>query len=787
MNARILWFVAVLSLAALSVAGCDSDDDGTPHGQIASDISARLGEPLPTASDDQLRLFENGKEVASREFRLSDGLGPAFNAALSCSSCHERPVLGGSGGLYRNFFLAGSKLSDGSFIPAQSAGASGGVLRMYNYGADQPARPSVDETVNVIAQRNPIPFYGVGLLAELSEHEILSRADPDDEDGDGISGRPNWDRGFVGRFGRKAQTVSLEGFIRGPLFNHLGITSDPLSEQLKGRLPVDSRSKASNYQPAVAFLGRFTQAAAPEEPLTDSDGVQDPELSSSDLFALVSFAMLLAAPALEPLTEQTTRGAEVFTEVGCASCHTPRLDGPRGPLPVYSDLLLHDMGPGLADGIEMGAATGSEFRTQPLWGLAPVGPYLHDGRAETVQHAVLLHGGEAQAARDRAAALSREEFDDLIEFLMSLGGRDQYTDGLIPPGAPIAPVGEYGGPIRVLSADEQALFTRGRAVFDRDFGFQTGVGNPGFNGDSCRGCHFQPVFGGAGPRGTNVIRHGILSANGTFESASIGTMLHKQTTVLGHVILPEGAANVFEHRQPPSTFGLGLIDALPESAIIANADPDDEDGDGISGRVSWTADGRVGRLSWKAQVPSVAEFVRDAAGAELGLTLPAVQGLTFGATQDDDGIPDPELGLQDAEALAFYLITLAAPPRQGNADDPTVRRGERVFSGIGCTSCHLPSLEGPTGPVHLYSDLLLHEILPIGAPGIASGSASMREFRTSPLWGISDTGPYLHSGEADTLEEAISLHDGEGAAARDAFLGLNPAELTDLIAFLDSL
>jgi CxxC motif-containing protein (DUF1111 family) len=232
---------------------------------------------------------------------------------------------------------------------------------------------------------------------------------------------------------------------------------------------------------------------------------------------------------------------------------------------------------------------------------------------------------------------------------------------------------------------------------------------------------------------------------------------------------------------------MGLVDMLSEEIIIANADPDDEDGDGISGRVSWIKDGRVGRFGWKAQVPSLSEFVRDAVGAELGMTLPYQYGLMFGATQDEDIISDPEFDLAEAQALVFYLANLAPPPRQGDPNDPLVRQGEGVFQKVGCGSCHIPTLNGSSGPVSLYSDLLLHEILPPGAPGIPSASANMREFRTSPLWGIRDTAPYMHSGEADTLEEAIDLHDGEGASSRDAYHKLDLDELKAIIAFLKSL
>jgi len=196
-------------------------------GPVAEGISARLGDPLPSASAEQRETFERGKAVFLRRFDLADGLGPAFNVTF-CGACHERPVPGGAAGLYRNFALSGRLTSDGAFLPGDSAGMAGGVIRAYHYGPGERSRPAIPDETTIIAQRNPIAFFGAGLLAELDEQEILSRVDADDSDGDGISGRPNFDEGFVGRFGRKSQTVSIEGFIRGPLFNHLGVTTAPL-------------------------------------------------------------------------------------------------------------------------------------------------------------------------------------------------------------------------------------------------------------------------------------------------------------------------------------------------------------------------------------------------------------------------------------------------------------------------------------------------------------------------------------------------------------------------------
>src|SRR5262249_3389231 len=152
----------------------------------------------------------------NHHFTLAEGLGPAFNVT-ACGSCHERPASGGKAALYRNFFFAGRLKDDGTFAASESQGNAGGVIRMFNYDPALPARPAVPAATTIFAQRNAIPMFGVGLLAEIPDEEILSRADPDDADGDGISGRPNHDRGFVGRFGRKGQTVSIEGFIRGPI------------------------------------------------------------------------------------------------------------------------------------------------------------------------------------------------------------------------------------------------------------------------------------------------------------------------------------------------------------------------------------------------------------------------------------------------------------------------------------------------------------------------------------------------------------------------------------------
>ncbi|HJK99755.1 MAG TPA: di-heme oxidoredictase family protein, partial [Polyangiaceae bacterium LLY-WYZ-14_1] len=207
--------------AALVLSACGDDRDGP---RVAEDVFAPLGEPIPAATPEQRAAFERGEAVALRRFQAADGLGPHFNLTF-CGGCHEKPVFGGSAGRYRNFFLTFDERASGSIV---AAGVNGIQAQ---YSLDPATRFPTDENGDRLAIRNPIPFFGTGLIAELPEEAILANQDPFDEDGDGISGRANFDRGFVGRFGRKAQTVSIEGFIRGPLFNHLGITTDPLTPE----------------------------------------------------------------------------------------------------------------------------------------------------------------------------------------------------------------------------------------------------------------------------------------------------------------------------------------------------------------------------------------------------------------------------------------------------------------------------------------------------------------------------------------------------------------------------
>ncbi len=754
--------LGALASCAVLLTGCgDGGTTSVSFPGTAEGIFGKLGDPLPSATPEQRRVFQRGLQAQARRFTPATGLGPQFNVT-SCGACHEKPAPGGSSARYRNFLLVGQELPDGTF---KNTGV-GGIQDQFTLKAI--GRVPDPENTNVRATRNAIPFFGVGLMAEIPDESILENADPDDRDGDGISGRPNYESGYLGRFGVKAQTANIEKFVRGPLFNHAGITSNPLPPELVAQLPM--RAVGPSAKPSV-----------------DDDDAPDPELSSQDLFDLLSFAMLLAAPEPDPPTDATRTGQALFAQARCTSCHVPALRSPRGLVPLYSDLLLHDMGPDLADGIRQGVATGSEFRTQPLWGVGVAAPYLHDGRADTLDEAIRMHGGEAEAARDAYEAFDERDRALVLAFLNSLGGASQTTAGLLPPDAPIPDAGTYGGPDRVLTSAELDRFVAGRAEFDRDVTRDQGLGTA-FNGDSCRGCHSTPVIGGAGPSGVDVTRQAIIDANGNFVEPAGGTLAHHDS------LRPERPdadplCNWIELRQTPPLFGIGLIDQIPAATILALQDPLDANGDGIRGIASVLPDGRLGRFGWKANVPSVAEFARDALSNEEGVTLAdqSAVGLDFGAATDNDGVADPELGVDKINAIVYFMDHLAPPPR--TSTDPALeRQGEALFSQVGCASCHVPELETANGtPVRLYSDLLLHETLPKGMGGVVVGMASMRAFRTAPLWGLSKSAPYMHNGRAFTPSDAIIAHDGEASAARQAFQQLSPSDRDALLAFLQSL
>ena len=408
-------------------------------------VTAPFGEPIPSLNAQQLAKFEFGRSIFKKRFTREEGLGPHFNAS-SCMSCHEDPVEGGSSQRYRDFLLVAETQPDGSthkVFPDCTENNQGThdticclpSVVLPHYGpkgtiaspvAASVEHPEIPPHADVVARRNAPPIFGVGLFRLVPEIEILLRHDPDDLDGDGISGRVNRieaEDNEIGRFGYKCQTSNIESFNRGALINQMGITSDLLETADASGNPIET----PDPDVPKGFLRELfesktahAQVATPVDRIVDFDGRFDPEISRSELDALIFFQENLAAPPRGNISQQVRDGEEVFTRIGCADCHVPSLNTPIGMIHPYTDLLIHDMGPELADGVVMADATGSEFRTQPLWGLCEHFPFLHDGRADTVEEAILLHGGEAAASRDAYQALDETDLKALHRFLESL-------------------------------------------------------------------------------------------------------------------------------------------------------------------------------------------------------------------------------------------------------------------------------------------------------------------------------------------------------------------------------
>jgi len=364
---------------------------------------------LPGLTADELTAFVRGDGEFERRFAPATGLGPIFNN-VSCASCHSADGRGRlSNSLQRigsadNDLLravGGPQIQDKAIIGAEAERLPAGVS---------------------VSLRLPPPVFGVGLIDAIDEATILSHADPDDRDGDGISGRPNWvtpadyapnaptNAGGqrIGRFGRKAQTASLLEQTVEAYHQDMGITSD--------------------------FRPRENHNPLSTVPVDAADRVVDPEVSPATVLAVVHYLRTLAPPHPGADTELRRDGRALFASVGCTSCHVSTLTtGPNAiaalaskPVELYSDLMLHDMGDALADNRPDGNATGREWRTTPLWGLRIMRQFLdgqaflmHDGRARTVEEAILLHAGEAKRSRDAFAALPPAQRSALIDFVES--------------------------------------------------------------------------------------------------------------------------------------------------------------------------------------------------------------------------------------------------------------------------------------------------------------------------------------------------------------------------------
>jgi CxxC motif-containing protein (DUF1111 family) len=399
-------------------------------------------------------------------------------------------------------------------------------------------------------------------------------------------------------------------------------------------------------------------------------------------------------------------------------------------------------------------------------------------------------------------------------------------DSFLPSSPPDDSV--LDGTVDGLTGAQLAVFSRGDEEFNRIFSPSDGSG-PLFVATSCGACH---VGDGKGHPVFNLTRFGRM-VGGVFDPMRAQGGPQVQNRAILHYIaevVPAGVTGMSVFTAPSVT-GLGFLEAVDDTTLLRLADPDDANGDGISGRVQLLdeddlivevtsldgvaneggptrgvpIDGKfIGRFGKKGVAVNLLHQAVTAYHQDMGLTTDLVPADLINrqvGTFASDDVPDPEVGSSTVSAVVFYLKTLKPPPRR-NAEDPDVLAGEAHFAAVGCAGCHLPALRtgaSPLAPLHQadfhpYTDLLLHDMGPELDDGYTEGLALTSEWRTPPLWGVGLAPAaqggrmhLLHDGRAKSLPEAVEFHGGEGAASRAAFRALSPGQQAQVVRFLESL
>ncbi len=373
-----------------------------PTGNYPEDdaVSMFLRLSVPPQTEEQKRL------IAERRAKVIGD--PVYGGQLQDFAVQGLPI---EGRMHISYADKPVKLADGTKVTLRSPAYS---VTDLGYG---PLHKDVMLSPRVAPQ-----MIGLGLLEAIPEADIRAKVDPDDRNGDGISGRTNevWsiEEGKValGRFGWKAGNATVR---------------QQSAEAFAGDIGIGNPLVASGSGECTA-----AQTACRDAPTGDSARHDGHEIGR-ELFDLVVFYSqnLAVPPRRAPARSEVLAGKTLFSQIGCAGCHTPshRTAEVKGQPHLsnqiiwpYTDLLLHDMGDGLADNRPEGLADGREWRTSPLWGIGLTQAvsrhtfYLHDGRARSLEEAIVWHGGEAQASRDAFARLSAEERQALVEFVKSL-------------------------------------------------------------------------------------------------------------------------------------------------------------------------------------------------------------------------------------------------------------------------------------------------------------------------------------------------------------------------------
>ena len=388
-----------LLLSLLILSGCEAFEPEAPaHFDILDGPVAGLNEA------ENLQFLKGDAAFNTEIFTLQNGLGPLF-VATSCGSCHPGD---GKGHPFTTLTRFGQIDENGN----QYLHVGGPQLQHRAIPGFTPEEIPQNAT---FSRFTPPANTGLGFIDAVSDAEILAWADPDDSDGDGISGVPNW--------------ISLKEYVR----------ERPNSVTENGKYIGRFGKKAATYdllqQTATAYNQDIGITSSFEPIDTHSGLVFDPEVSNQTINDVVFYLKTLKAPAPRPESNSMLEGKQLFTTIGCTKCHRPEMKTGNSAIAAlanktfspYSDFLLHDMGSSLDDGYTEGSAKTYEWRTPPLWGLglsknSQGGQYflMHDGRARSIDEAILLHGGEANQITNNYQGLTADEKTKLIQFLESL-------------------------------------------------------------------------------------------------------------------------------------------------------------------------------------------------------------------------------------------------------------------------------------------------------------------------------------------------------------------------------
>jgi CxxC motif-containing protein (DUF1111 family) len=429
---------------------------------------------------------------------------------------------------------------------------------------------------------------------------------------------------------------------------------------------------------------------------------------------------------------------------------------------------------------------------------------------------------------------------------------NQYNDQLSGGDATVfdATSKAFGIAFANMSAYDEHVHEVGDLIFNQSFvtapaPIHSGLG-PIFNNTSCGSCHHNDGIGlpTAGDAQSSLLMRislpGMDANGGPLAVPGYGLQIQDKAA---YGVSPEAKVNIsytyqtysfndgetYELRTPaytltnlytpiqgsyllsprlaPPMIGLGLLEAVPESEIVANADPNDANGDGIKGVANYvwdvsTKSMQLGRFGWKANTASILTQVATAFNQDMGLTSSIIPvESSFGQSQYDGLKDDPELPDTTLNAVKFYAQTLSVPARR-NVTDATIKRGEQLFILAKCANCHrqtlttgvnvaFPALSNQV--IHPYTDMLVHHMGAGLADNRPDYKADGQSWRTAPLWGlglyetVNNPGYYLHDGRARTLVEAIMWHNGEAAPSQSYFASLSQADRNAILKFLGSL